>query len=62
MGPPSQNNHTDPLDELPSQVELDALKRAFRSLDVDGDGKLSCQDVMHTLQRLKHKMSKVRVS
>lgn len=56
---PAANNNNNPTPgKLPSQVELEALKRAFHALDVDGDGRLSCQDILTTLHRLKHKMTK----
>lgn len=56
--PGPNNNNPTPGEQLPSQVELEALRRAFQALDVDGDGRLSCQDVLSTLRRLHHKTTK----
>ncbi|XP_026191177.1 calmodulin-like protein 5 [Cyclospora cayetanensis] len=50
------------LTELPTQVELEALKRAFNALDADGDGRLSSHDILSTLCRLRHKITRASLA
>lgn len=58
---PSSTTSNPPPPDLPTQVELEALKRAFHALDADRDGRLSPHDILTTLTRLHHKATRQEV-
>ena len=55
---PSSTTSNPPPPDLPTQVELEALKGAFHALDADRDGRLSPHDILTTLTRLHHKATR----